>query len=196
MADTIRDGTGQGYLAKVNKDNQISVKSESESIQHTVSRNKQQAYQVIGTATLKNGTTNALHICNDASDKDLIVTYIRHQVIGQSGGTAFPNVSNYFKVSFGESYSTGGTEVTPVNVNKGSGNDADVTVYDNDPTLIGTATEIDRWYSKEEGDMNVLTKEGAVIIQPGRCMTLSYVGDQTAGTIYTRLSFLMKERGD
>ena len=82
---------------------------------------------------------------------------------------------------------------TPVNVFAGSGNDAEVTAYQGAPTLAGTATEIDRWYTKAEGDMHAFNKEGAVIIGPNRTMELSYVGDQTNGILYTRLSFIMKE---
>ena len=81
MPDTIQDGTGSGKLAKVNAKNQIEVKSESESIQHSQSFNDEQAYQVIGEATLSSGTVVPLHICNDSNNRDVVVTYIRHQII-------------------------------------------------------------------------------------------------------------------
>ncbi len=189
----IDDGTGSGYLAEVNSNNQLEVNSQSESLQHTQSSKFEQAYQVIGTETLSSGTVVGLHIKNTSTDKNLVVTYIRHQIIGAAGGTEFPNASNYYRIAIGRTYASGGSAVTPINVFAGSGNEAEATVYNSDPTLAGTASEIDRWYTKANGDMNSFNKEGAVILPPQQTMELSYVGDRTSGTLYTRLSFIMKK---
>lgn len=189
----IEDGTGGGYKSKVTQQNELKTAGESRSIQHEASKVDEQAYQVIGTATLSSGTVVPMHLKNTSATKKMVITYIRHQVIDQSGGTAIPNASNYFSVRFGRTYSSGGTEVTPVNVNRGSGNAADATTYNDDPTLAGTATEIDRWYTKAEADMNIFVKEGSVIIKPNNTIELAYVGDQSSGTIYARLSFIMVE---
>lgn len=189
----IEDGTGQGYKAKVSSGNKLEVSAVTSSIQHAISADQGQAYQVIGMATLAAGTTVCLHIQNTSSSMHMDVTYIRHQILDPSGGTSFPNASNYFRIAFGRTYASGGSIVTPVNVNQAKGNIAGITVYDSGPTLIGTALEIDRWYTKSEGDMNALNKEGAVIIEPNRTIELAYVGDRSGGTIYSRLSFLMRE---
>lgn len=189
----IKDGTGKGFLVKVNSDNRLEVESSSNSIQSVLSIEKRQAYQVIGVATLAIGTTTALHVQNTSSDKNMVVTYIRHQIVDQAGGTPIPNANNYFKLAFGRTYVSGGAPATPINVNNGSGNEADIDSFQGDPVLTGTEEEIDRWYTKAEADMNSLNKEGAVVIPPNRTMELSYVGDQTSGIIYTRLSFLMRE---
>lgn len=196
MPDVIKDGAGKNYLAKVNEDQQLLVSAESESVQHHWSNKHRQAYQAIGTTTLANGVVTALHIKNISTTRNLVVTYIRHQIIDQAGGTTFPNASNYFKLAFGRTYNTGGSEIDPVNMYEGSGNIAEVTVYNDLGTtgLTGTAKEIDRWYTKAEGDMNTFNKEGALILEPQRTLELSYVGDQSSGTLYTRLSFIMKSR--
>lgn len=156
-----------------------------------MSHNEGEAYQVLGTTTLSSGTVPILHIANNSAIKDVVVTYIRHQILDNSGGTDFPNVSNYFKIAFGRTYVSGGTEVDPVNLNTESGNEAEVTVYDSGPILTGTAREIDRWYTKEEGDMNVFNKEGSVVLGRNGTLELSYIGDQSAGIVYVRLSFIM-----
>jgi len=192
MVEQLKDGTGTGNLARVGSDKRLWVESKSDSVQHSVSEEAQQAYQCIGTATLAAATVTALHIKNTSADKTLVVTYIRHQIIDQSGGTALPNVSNYFSIALGRTLSAGGSTATPVNVYGGSGNAAQVTATQGAPTLAGTANEIDRWYTKSEADMNVFVKEGSVIIPPNQTIELSYVGDQTSGTIYTRISFLME----
>jgi len=188
--EQIKDGTGKGYLARVDSDNRLRTYAKSASIQHVVSEHEEEAYQVIGIATLSAGTVVALHIKNISSG-NMVVTYLRHQVVGATGGTSFPNTSNYFTIGLGRTYSSGGSLVTPVNVFGGSGNTAEVTAYQADPTLAGTAQEIDRWYTKSDGDMNTFNKEGALIIPPNQTMEVSYVGDRTGGTIYTRVSFIM-----
>lgn len=194
MPDSIRDGSGQGYLAKVDSDNRLHVFSKATEIQHVVSKEEQEAYQAIGTCTLASGTVVALHLKNTSTDRNMVVTYIRHQILGNSGGTSFPNDSNYYRIALGRTYASDGSEVTPVNVFQGSGNTAKVVAYDTNPTLTGTAIEIDRHYTKAAGDMNTFNKEGALIIPPNGVMELSYVGDQTAGTLYTRISFIMDKK--
>jgi len=103
------------------------------------------------------------------------------------------DASNYFSIMLNRDYASGGTIATPINVHEGSGNLADVTAYQGDPTLSGIPKEIDRWYIKADGDMNTFNKEGAVIIGPGRSIGLSFTGDHTSGILYSRLSFLMEE---
>jgi hypothetical protein len=192
MPMQIRDGAGSGNLAQVDSNKRLQVYATSASNQHYASERDQQAYQCIGTATLASGTVVALHIKNTSTTKRMVVSYIRHQVIDPAGGTAVPNASNYFQVALGRTYSSGGSAATPVNVYAGSGNSAEVTAYQGAPTLAGTASEIDRDYTQSEANMQSFNKEGALIIPPNQTIELSYVGDQTSGTIYTRISFYME----
>jgi hypothetical protein len=192
MPETIRDGGGSGQLAQVDIDGRLKVVSKSESLQHLISKDFEQAYQVIGLTTMSSGTVTALHVRNASHDKNLIATYIRHQVINPSGGTTIPNPGNYFSLSWGRTYVSNGATAVAVNVFAGSGNTAEVVAIQGNPTLGGIANEIDRWYTKSEGDMNAFNKEGALIVPPNQTIELSYIGNQTSGTIYTRLSFLME----
>ena len=189
----LEDGTGDSFKAKVDSENRLSTVAVTESFQQHISHTKEQAYQVIGTATLASGTVTALHIKNKSTTKNMFVTYIRHQIIHQAGGTAVPNVSNYCTVALGRTLSSGGSTATPVNIFSGSSKSAEATVTQGAPTLSGTADEIDRWYTKAEGDMDSFNKEGALIIPPSKTMEVSYVGDQTSGIIYSRVSFLMED---
>ena len=193
MAEQIRDGTGKGFLAKIDGDNRLEVSSKSAALQHVISEEKQLAFQVIGTATLANATVVGLHLKNTSSTKNMIITFIRHQILDQAGGMALPNASNYFRIALGRTLSSGGSTATSVNVFQGSGNAAEVTATQGSPTLTGTANEIDRWYTKAEADMNTFNKEGALIIPPNGNVEFSYVGDQTSGTLYVRVSFLVEE---
>lgn len=187
----INDGSGKGYSAKVSDKNRLLVSAKSASAQHEVSHESGQAYQVLGTASLSSGTVPVLHIKNTSSSRDLIVSYIQWQVLDNTGGTTLPNASNYMQLAFDRTYSSGGSAVTATNVNRASGNEAEVTAYDSDPTLSGTAVEVDRWYPAAEGDMHTWNKEGSVILGQGDTLEVSFVGDQSSGTAFARISFYM-----
>ena len=192
MPDTIRDGTGAGFQAQVGSDNRLNVRAISESVQHAISHENEDAYQVFCTTSLAAATVVCIHLRNDSAIKNVIFTYIRHQTVGASGGASFPDSGNYFSIAFGRTRSSGGSLLTPVNVFSGSGNTADLTVYGSNPTLTGTATEVDRWYTRADGDVNLFEKEGSLIIAPNNTVELRYIGDQTSGIIYTRLSFVIE----
>ena len=195
MAETLVNGTGSGcFPLEIGSDNRAQVRAVAESLQHATAHEEQNAYQVIGEADLASGTVVPLHISNGSVSSDIIVTYIRHQSIDAANGTAFPNVSNYFRLNFGRTYASGGTLATIVNTNSGSVKTSEAVVYEDNPTLTGTTVlSLDKWYTKAEGDMNTFNKEGAVILRPGQTMELAYIGDHTAGIIYSRLSFIVVE---
>ena len=184
----IEDGRGSGKKARVDDNNRLVVNSRSESIQHYTSHEEENAYQIMGVTTLTPGTVVCQHFTNNDQSLDMVLTYIRHQVIETTA--TLPSSDNYFRIAFGRTYVEGGEEIAPINVFRGSGNDADVSIYCGNPTVEGTAEEIDRWYTKAVGDMNVFNKEGAVVIGQGNTIEFDYIGTGT-GFLYTRASFLM-----
>jgi len=193
----ITDGVGQGYSAKVTKQNQIQAYSESVALQHYVSINNGQAYQVIGDFTSMNNSTHTiLHIKNDDPDRNLILTYVRMSTVDQAGGTAPPSAGQYWQMGFGRTVSSGGTAVTPVNMNRDSGNSATVTVTDNNPTMTGTFTEIDRHYIDGEADEHTYNKEGTIILGLNDTFEVRVTTSSTSGTAYCRASFLMIDPKD
>ena len=195
MPDMIQDGRGTGERAGVDSRGRLTVTSESSSLQHVISREERQAFQIIGTATLAAGAVVVLHGKNNHTSKDMVFTYIRHQVLDHSGGTALPNASNYFRLALNRTRSSGGAAVTPVQLFANAGEVSQTTWYDTAPTLAGTAAEFDRWYTKAEGDMHSFNKEGTVIVPPNGTIEAAYVGDQSSGTVYCRMSFIMTGSG-
>lgn len=188
----IKDGTGTGNTARVDTENRVYVRSLNIPLQHNLSHTDEQAYQVLSNQTLSgSGTVPVLVLNNTDPARDMVVTYIRWQVIGLAGGTAIPDVATYMRLSFGRSYSSGGTALTPVNMSAGSANAAVGNFYGGNPTMTGTATEWDRWYPKASGDMHVWNKEGSLVVPAGQTLEMSLVTDHTAGTIMGRISFLM-----
>ena len=189
----IQDGAGSGRAVKVNRDNNLSVHATSASQQHTNSESKGQAYQAWGlTDTLTSATIPILHLKNTSADKQLVVTFIRFQTIDNNVSAG---VGEYFAVGFGRTYSSGGTEMTPVNLNTSSGNKAEATAYQSTPTLAGTNVEIDRAYNKAEGEIVTFNKDGSIVVGPNDTIEFYYVGTSTAGVAYARCSFYMQEIG-
>jgi len=194
----IEDGRGSGKKAGVDSDNRLAVNSRSESLQHFTSHEEEQAYQVLTLTSVVVGETTAItHVKNLSTERDMVITYIRHQILGNTG--TIPSVDgngNYFLISAKETYSSGGVLVDPVNIKIGSGNESEVQVYNGNPIVAGVGVEIDRFYTQNFGDMNVLNKEGALIVKPHNTLSVKYISDDVEGVLYTRISFLMKIKVD
>lgn len=186
----IESGTGNGSIAGVSTSNRLLTEGVSISQQHYASKILRSAYQVLGTASLASGTVNMLHLKNDSVNDSMSVTYVRMDIIDPAGGTALPNASNYFQMSFAQTYASGGTLLTPVNMYAGSSNPSNMTVYEG-ATLSGGGVEFDRRYTKSEAEEVSYRKEGSIVIPPGGTVSLSYIGDHTSGTAIARMSFFM-----
>lgn len=181
-----------GRQARVTKNFQVRVQSESQPLQHYLSAFEESAYQSLGTATPTNGTTTVLHIENTSSTLSMVFTFIRLQAIALTGGTAVPNAANYWRFAFGRTWASGGTLATAVNVNRGSGKSAPATIYTGGPTLTGTALEFDRFYPTDQSQSSI-SKEGALILSPATSMEISFVGNNTGGTLYARASHQFRD---
>lgn len=192
MALRIEDGGGTGRQVQVTDEFQLKVVSENHELQHHESLTNGEAYQVIGDFAAVNNSTHAvLHLKNDDTTKLLVVSFIRVQLLNVSGGTALPDPGNRFEIGFGRTVSSGGTAVTPVNMNTTSGNTASVTATDNNPTMAGTFTEFDRWYPDSGESMMTFNKQGSLILGQDDTLEVRVVSDHTAGTAYARVTFMM-----
>jgi hypothetical protein len=200
----IESGTGNGKWVGVDGDNRLRVVAKSDAAQHVIASEENKTFQIWGTATLANGTVTPLTVKNTSTTQEVVVTYIRWQLLdvvdGASG--AIPNASNYMQVGYDTEYVSGGTAVSEANMTAGSNNVANIQAYNNNPVMTGDEgltnnliTVFDRHYPKAEGDMYSFNKEGAAIVLPGQSITFQYVGDKTDGTVYVRLSFYSTDIG-
>jgi hypothetical protein len=180
-----------GSVAGVTKEGQLKVVSESQALQHHVSFNEENTFQVWDTVAVANATTTVLHLKNDDSERKIVVSNIQVQMIDPSGGTAPPAAANYFDVGYGRTVSSGGSAVTPVNMNTASGKTAAGTFTGNGPTMAGTFTEFDRWYVEGDGIKQVWSKEGSIAIGLNDTMEIRAISDNTGGTAYARVTFMM-----
>lgn len=188
----IRDPS-TGKAVAVNEEGQMTVSAESQSLEHYTSHVHGQAYQAFGTATLASGTTTVLHLKNTSSSRKMVVSFIRLQVVDQAGGTALPAASNYWELGFDEAVASGGTVGVSTNLNRSSGNTAEVTVTEGGPTMSGTFASVDRHYAKGDGDANSYNMAGGWILGQNDTLSVRFVGDQTSGTAYARLTFMMDD---
>jgi hypothetical protein len=186
MGLNIEDGTGKGYLVKVNSDNEISAESVVHELQHHISRNKAEVYQVIGgSSNITAGVNTLLHITNNSSNLHIVVSYIRLQV-PELDGTSVINFETYFQLGTGTEYLSNGTEAGIVNMNFSSGNVADLSAYKNKPSLLGSFTEFDRWYP--DTSMMTFNKSGSIIMSRGDSLEVRLVTDQLSGVAYCRIT--------
>ena len=145
----IQDGKGQGRFAGVTKDQQLLAQAQMLPLQHFNSRVKGQTYQVVGEATPINGNVTPLFIKNNSADKFMVFSFIRLQAINSA---SMPAASVYWQMGFDMAYDSGGSLLTPINMNRNSGNSADATCYSN-PTLTGSIRPFDEftWLQRFEG---------------------------------------------
>ena len=117
MGLIIEDGKGTGNTTQVKKDNRLAVHSVSASIEHYVNHDKEQAYTA-GFAKTPTGAGDCFGYIINNNDIDLIVSTL--MVNTASDETII--------IKFGDiGTPVGGSDITIVNRNAGSGNTADVT---------------------------------------------------------------------
>lgn len=189
----IQDGTGSGRAATINTENKLETNSVTSTVQHFISHQHGRAFQVIGTSIPAAGPVTVLHLKNTDTVRDFNITFIRMQLVDLTGGTALPNGSNFFTVALGRT-ATAGAAATPVNVNAGSTRIAGMEATDTAPTMAGTPKEIDRWYPQSIGAEQTFAKQGAVILTANSTIEVTFIGDYTAGTLYTRISGFYQEK--
>lgn len=196
MRMELGDGTGTGASAEVNSENRLLTQALSLSPQQHVALEHGQVYQVRGEDTVTVGATyDLLFIENTSSTLNMVITYIRAQYYDFAGGAAVPNAATYFEYGYGQTHTSGGTAVVPVNTNAGSSNLADVAAYEGSPVLGGTLVSLDEEVVKSEAEVHKWNKEGSVVIPPGKTFGLRLVTDNTSGEAWARVSFLMTTAG-
>lgn len=181
-----------GSIAGVTRDFQLKTQAESLSLQHFISREYGQTYQVIGTTdTLTAATIPILHITNDDPERLLVFSFIRAGIVDPNA--TLPNANDYIQLGVGATV-TGGTAVTPVNTNRSSGKVATVTAVHSTPTSAGTFTEMDRYYPKEDGHEQVWNKSGSLILGLNDTFEARIVSTSTAGVAWARFTFMMLDK--
>jgi len=184
----IKDGTGKGYEAKVNSEGLIGVDAVVNSRQHHNSIEHAQSFQASSTTNIAAAKTDAFVMTNDGNS-DIIVTYIRLMSIGAAAASS----AAYFTIEVGGAYTSGGTAVTPTNMNVGNQKVATASVYSGATALTvdSNYVEIDRNY--EANSMQSYNKDGSIVLTRGASLLITHTGSTAAGVAYARVSFYVAQ---
>jgi len=182
------NGTGDDREAAVG-DHGLEVSSTMQSIQHVISHDEQNAYQVSGLVTVNTTEKPVLTLKNTSPTKKVVVTYMRVTTIG----AAVASATAFFAFKNAGSRSSGGTAVTPVNMFSGSPKSASVEAYEStgsDVVMNGAEVEFDRNYAANS--MEKYGKEGVLVLDTNQSVTITHIGSTVAGSAYARISFYME----
>ena len=196
MALQLEDNTGKAWGLGITENNQALVQAEVQELQHYISINDAQVYQIIGEISdIASGINTLLNIRNDSSILKGIISYIRLQLPGVAGEgiTKLPDEGTYFQFGKNSGRVSGGVEVVPENVNFSSGNVAELTAH-KDMVITSDFVEIDRWYP--DSSMQIFNKHGSVILGLNNNFELRLVtGDATLLTAYCRVTIMLTKNG-
>ncbi|MCP4569088.1 MAG: hypothetical protein GY841_16055 [FCB group bacterium] len=137
MAETIKDGTGKGYLAKVNDENMLDCWSVCESVEHHSNHDEKQAYHVLFNKTAT-GAGDCIFYAKNDSDTDLIVEGFWFRVAS----------AEQVQIKIGDTGTpASGTTITPVNNNAGSSNAAEGTFeHGTDITGLSGGSVVEKYW--------------------------------------------------
>ena len=189
MGIQIEDGTGSGIQAEVTDENRLRVVASAGSLTNHVSVTDGNVFTVIGTATVVSGTTVVLHIINNDQAQILVIDRIVVQATNMGG---VPTSGTYFSLGYGRTVTSGGTSVTPVNLNRTATKVANVTVTSSNPNVTGTFAESHRWLIESNGIAFELLAPRINDTVLGRSNTVEVqLVSNTSGNALTILKFMM-----
>ena len=159
----IEGGTGNGYLAKVSKENKLEVSSVTASVEHHTNHKHGTAFNMLFSATPTGAGDCFLYVKNTSEEDMCIEGFTLHLV-----------ASEYIEFKLGDSgTATGGSTVTPANLNSSSGNIATGTFENgNDITGLSGGTTVDRIYHATSAGSTSYNFEQDIILPKNGVFTM------------------------
>ena len=185
MGFEIKDGTGTGKSAGVDKNNRLQTESVTITSLSSTSKKDGNAYTVgtdgIFSGTFTVGVDNAILYCKNNEDVDLFVDVC---VVSQD----VPGVYKYFKNPTAGTLISSGTATTSANLNFGSSNVADLDVIKlNAPGLLFSDGDLIT-YSRNPAGLQPLDFLGTVVVPKGSSFGITYDPDDAGPTVAVKLS--------
>lgn len=175
----IEDGKGTGYKAAVNSENEIEVRAQVTGRAEWVCHNKEQAYAMyFSQAQANSGGNECLGYIKNTSDDDLVIDEI----------SLYTTAADHIYISKVTGTAAGGSAITPVNLNIGSGKTAPCTTMQH--TAITGLTDAGRLvhiYLAANG-MVVREMETSILIRKNSAIAL-YVTTQQVNTVKANFWF-------
>jgi len=172
----IEDGLGTGKTAGINEENRLITSSISASVEHHVNHHAETAFNALF-AVNPDGADDCIFYLKNEDDTDLIIESVWWQT------SAAEEV--YYKIGdTGTAVKTSGADITPVNLNAGSGKTADVLCYSNtadgavDITGISGGSTVQKlWLTSAES--NLFNCDQDLIIPKNQTFAIYCVGGDT-----------------
>ena len=186
----IKDGTGTGFLARIDLENLLETHSVTtdeyahESIAHGGS------YRILGTTTITAATEKTVLIVINDSDDLITVDRVTTSIQGESGKPAT------FKTYIGRrTYTSGGTSVTPINLYANSAKVLDISAYYDNPTLGGSDSQIQQAFMETTTTLDTQF-DSAIVLPPNSSIRITITGDAAAAGTKIAFSRLLYYRID
>jgi hypothetical protein len=159
----IDDGTGTGKQVRVDDENRLHVNSLSKTAEHEANHKNGEAYSISFSAT-PTGAGDCFFYMKNTDDKDMII----------EGISMYLPAAEYFDIVLGDSgIPSGGSTVTPVNLNLGSGKSANGTfLQGNDITGLSGGSTAYRIYKLASTGSEYENFEQDIILPKNSILTL------------------------
>ena len=167
MPDTIRDGTGKGYLARINSDNQLITRATAVP-QHLKAATDGNYYEVTtGKVTLTDALeTWLIYVKNDnANNMVMVIDRMFYDTWTSTGGSGADGTMEYYK----NPTITGGTDVVPNSTNFTNQEAAVGTFKKSLTTMTGT----EWWTGYLTDKVSFALEEGRFCLPPGASFGIS-----------------------
>jgi hypothetical protein len=165
MGFTIEDGSGEGYRAKVDSSNRLSVSSISESLEHHTNTIHGDSYNFIFSLTATVSGSCVLYIKN-SSDENIIFESITLRA-------ASLEIIEIKTNNVGTP--VGGTTATPANLNAGSNRQAYGTfLVGNNITGLTEGTTVFRYFINGSGSSSDYNFDQDIILPKNRILTVCF----------------------
>jgi len=171
MPEMIRDGSGKGFLVRVNSDNQMLTRATAvqQRLQSSVDGNYFEA--TTGETTITDAAeTPIIYIKNDNTDnsKVIVIDRVFVDIWASTDGVGNGTLEYYKNPTI-----TGGTDIVPINSNFGSAKAMVGTFKKSMTTLVDGGGTHWWWASFAASSSNVI-EEGRIVIPPGYSFAIAY----------------------
>jgi len=187
MGFEIIDGMGSGKSAGVDKNNRLETESVTTTSLSSTSKRDGNAYTVgtdgVFSGSFSTGTDNALLYVKNNEDEDLFVDVC---VVSQD----VAGIYKFYKNPTAGTLITNGTSTSPLNLNFGSSNTADLDVIKLDAVGRTFTDGTVITYSRNPAGLQPLDFLGTVVVPKGSSFGITY-DPETTGTVELSVFFFV-----
>ena len=177
MPETIRDGTGSGYLAKVTDDNALYIHGSVENMGlHKAVENSE--YFAASFSSQATGVADVVgYIKNSSTTKNMIIDFF----------SVYSSAATQLHVHLnGSGTPSGGSTVVPANSTSGSGVAADG-VFQQGSDITGLSGSTNIYVSVTPADETKVYRDVPIVLPPNQ--TMHFINYQNTATAYIGVGF-------